>query len=283
MGVLKRVAGEPLVHFVLIGAALFGLYGLLNPPAATADREDAIVVSPALVGELAQRHAAVWQRAPSVEELDGLIDSHVRQEVLVREAEALDLGAGDSVVRQRLAQKMAFLNDAAATPPEPSDEDLETFRAAHAERYQEPARIAFAQVYLGDNADDEAVRDARERLDGGEDPAGVGVKSLLPASVPLASEAQVDGTFGRGMFAALTDLPEGAWAGPVRSSFGVHLVEVGEVAPAREPPLAEIREQVLRDWTQAQTTAAAEARLAQMVAAYDVRRPTRDELAAMLP
>ena len=100
---------EPIVQFLLLGGGLFLLQGMLRPPGAASGGE--IVVSDARVATLAQVFQRTWQRPPTQGELEGLIDDHIREEVLVREALALGLDRDDVIIRRRLRQKMEFLSD----------------------------------------------------------------------------------------------------------------------------------------------------------------------------
>ena len=52
---------------------------------------------------------AQWRRPPTPEEMRGLVEARVREEILYREALALGLDRGDAIVKRRLAQKMEFL------------------------------------------------------------------------------------------------------------------------------------------------------------------------------
>jgi hypothetical protein len=110
MMTVRRILREPLLHFLLLGALLFWLYGALNGGAPGAPGE--IVVDRARVESLAAQFQRTWQRPPAAEEMQGMIDAWVREEVLYREGMALRLDRDDPVVRRRVAQKLAFMADA---------------------------------------------------------------------------------------------------------------------------------------------------------------------------
>ena len=57
---IGRFLREPLLHFLLIGVALFMLYGVLNRGRSDAPRD--IVISEARVEALAECFATVWMR-----------------------------------------------------------------------------------------------------------------------------------------------------------------------------------------------------------------------------
>lgn len=256
---VARLIREPLLHFLLIGASLFAIYGALDdaePPI----QADVLVVDTAQVDRLAASFQAVWRRPPTEAELAGLIDEHIREEVFVREALALGLDRDDTIVRRRLRQKMEFLTQAGGALSEPSEAELRALYLAEADRFTVSPKVAFEQVFLGEDASDAAVVTALDALRGGADPATLGERSLLPAAVPLSPPQVVDGTFGRDVFVALSALDPGQWTGPIRSAFGIHLVFVRRYEPATLLSFEEVAEEVRREWTRRQTADVAEER-----------------------
>ena len=246
MGPILR---EPLVHFVVIGALLFAAFGYLNPePAEVPDR---IVVTTSDIEVLEQAFQSNWRRPPNDAERAAIIDAHIRQEVLVREAEGLGLDRNDAIIRQRLQQKMDFLLSSGANAVVPTDEELETFLNENSDRYLLSGKTAFEQVYLGQSTTEGAVAATLASLNAGTDRNIVGERTLLPGEVPLSTEGAIDGTFGSNFAATLADQPIGAWTGPVQSGYGIHLVRVIEQTPARQPALSEVRDMVEAEWREA--------------------------------
>ena len=279
MASTSRLAREPLVHFMLIGAAVFAFYALVSWPATT-PADDEIVVTPGDALQLADRFAAIWLRPPSPDELDSLIDEDIREEVLVREALNLSMDRDDPVIRQRLVQKMTFLMESAAGAMVPAEAELQAYYETHAADYARGTRLAFEQVFLGEAPSAAEVAEALAVLREGVPPATVERGSLLPPAMPLAGAQPVDGTFGTGFFAALDGVDPGAWAGPVRSGYGLHLVRVTEREPGGMPAFAEIREQVEADWRRQKAAELAEAQYRRLAEAYAIRRPDGSAVAA---
>ncbi len=245
-----RLLREPLVHFLLGGGLLFLLYGWIAAPSDSAP--ELVVVSEARVASLASTFRRLWLRPPTESELSGLIDDYVREEILYREALALGLDRDDLVVRRRLQQKMEFLNEDLFAPAEPSDADLQDYLEANADSFRIPPRTSFQQVFLDpDRSDGDVRRRAMELLEEMR-AAGAGSRgdpTLLPARLQDASPREIDDTFGEDFAADISALPQHEWAGPVASSFGLHLVRVDARAPQRMPPLAEVRDAVAREWS----------------------------------
>src|SRR5512139_1748792 len=162
MNVIRRLAREPLLHFLLIGAVLFVLYGALNRGRSDAPRE--IVISEARVAAIAENFTTVWMRPPTAVELKGLIDDYVAEEVYYREAIAMGLDQDDTVIRRRLRQKMEFISEDAAATAEPIDVQLQEFLAKHPEKFLEPAQLSFRQVYFSTEKRGERARVQAEQL-----------------------------------------------------------------------------------------------------------------------
>ncbi len=163
---------------------------------------------------------------------------------------ALGLDKGDALVRRRMRLKMEFLMNSAASIIEPADGELAAFFKAHARDYEQEPRVAFEQIYLGEHPDAAGVAAAlrQMRAEPDADLDTLGPRSQLPAQMGLSTSDAVTGVFGRGFFEAVLPLDKMRWSGPVRSTYGVHLVRVLDLLPARVPPMAEVRDAVLRDW-----------------------------------
>ena len=258
---MNRFLREPLLRFILLGSLIFVLYGLLSRPDASADRR--IVVSPGRIENLALLFERTWQRAPTEEELQGLIDAHVREEVLCREGTALGLDRDDLVIRQRIQQKMEFLCADATALDEPTEGDLQAFLDAHAAQFAIASHTTFRQVFLDPlrhSPDlDAAIRQLGSQLKALDHPSlaeDLGDTTMLPARFEGLSEDDAARTFGAEFAASLATLLEAQWAGPLRSGFGLHFVWVEERTDARTPTLAEIRGRVRVEWEHAQRLAA---------------------------
>lgn len=254
----SRLIREPLLHFAVLGAALFAAYTAFRP--ASSD-SSAIVVSTDRIAAIVAQFRGTWQRPPSREELDALIESYEREEVLYREGLALGLDRDDLVVRNRVKQKMELLSED-ATAAEPSDADLQRFLDVHREVFTVPAALSFEQVYFDpDRHGHQLEQDARRALAAlraGRDARSSGDRTLLPPRMERALPADVSGIFGDAFAGAIRDQSQGAWSDPIRSSFGYHLVRITWKGEPIVPALARVHDAVLREWTRAQTVDARE-------------------------
>jgi hypothetical protein len=254
---VKPILKEPLLHFFVLGAAIFTAYSLLSKPGSATPGN--IVVTEGQVEHLAAGFAKTWQRPPTDGELKGLIDDWVRDEIATREAMALGLDKGDTVIRRRLRQKLEFISDDIAAQTEPTDADLKAYLQAHAESFRVEPRFTFSQVYLDPaKHGDDLGRDTAQLLaqlkrpGGNVDSSALGDSLLLEHTFQSVPISEIAKQFGEGFAAKLSELAPGQWQGPVESGYGVHLVLVSERTEGRPPEFADARDDVLREWANAQ-------------------------------
>jgi hypothetical protein len=264
--------GEPLLHFFVLGAVIFAVYAWLGGPDPGSRR---IRVERGAQQSLAAAFERAWRRPPTPAELAGLVDDHVREEILVREARALGLEQGDAIVRRRLRQKVELLAAGFGAPGEASEADLADFLRRHPERYRIEPRVSFRHVFLSRERRGAAVEADAARLlaalaAGRADPAASGDPLLLPSELRDAPLSDVARQLGDGFAARVAALAPGGWSGPIESAYGLHLVRLAARSEGREPALAEVRDAVLRDWQAAQAEAAREAYYQALRAGYEV-------------
>jgi hypothetical protein len=268
---LRRLLGEPLLHFLLLGALLFALYGALNRGALNSP--DEIVVDRNRIETLSAQFRRSWHRPPTADELKGLIDSWVREEVYYREGLAQQLDRDDPVVRRRVAQKLTAIADA-QTSSEVSPAELQAWLDAHPDDYRLQPNYSLRQVFFNPARHgqrlDAAIAAARSALAAGARELP-GDATMLPESLEAASSSEIARVFGNDFAAALARLPVGEWQGPVSSEFGVHLVMIQASQPGRLPDLAEVNTAVQRDLLRARAEQSSEAHYQSLRQRYAVR------------
>jgi len=242
---------EPLLHFLLGGAGLFLLFSYVSDPVTGGD--DQIVVTSGQIEHFVTLFVKTRQRAPTDVELRGLVDNHVLEEVLYREALAMGLDKDDSIVRRRLRQKIEFLLDD-FTLVEPADEDLQQFLDKDPDRFRLDARISFTQVYLQEESRASADATLATLQSGISDPSQLSDSHLIAYQFDDISEAVISAQFGGTFTTALFELDIGEWTGP----------------PGVVPALAEIRAEVEREWLVDFRASAQQAIVDQMKLKYTV-------------
>ena len=235
---------NPLLQFTAIGALLFFAYGFLHDT-RTGDA-NRIELTAADIERMRELWAMQWKRPPTETELQGLVDAHIREEVLYREALAMGLDEGDTVIRRRLAQRVTFMAEDLASRVEPTPDQLQRHFEAHLDRYMLPARASFSHIYFSvDRRGDKAESDARAAL--AHPQAARGDPFMLQSDFPSRTAQEVRELFGDDFARALFALEPADWRGPIPSSYGMHLVRVRERTEGRKPELSEVRDRVRND------------------------------------
>ncbi|HYJ04935.1 MAG TPA: peptidylprolyl isomerase [Chthoniobacterales bacterium] len=257
---INRWLKEPLLHFALLGLLIFAVSAWREQQRPAANAVAQIEITAGTIAWLSEGFTNQWHRAPDGDELRGLVNDHVREEVLYREALALGLDGNDTIVRRRLAQKMEFLGQDIATAAEPDEAALRKFFEENSARYAKAARISFRHVYFSkDRRGDRLEADAREALAAlakGADEETLGDPFLREHEFAGASETDIASALGRDFAALVVTLPAGEWRGPVASSYGVHLVQVLDRAGPQSVEFDAVREPVLRDFSETRRLAA---------------------------
>jgi len=251
-----KLLREPLVHFMFIGVVIYALYGVFAEPVVE-ETDKTIVVTAGEIEWMQASWQKRWNRPPTAQEFDGLIQQYIKETVLYREALTMGLNKHDTVVRRRLAQKLEFLaKDLVALTP-PSEAELQAYFDEHQARYQEPTLYTFTQVFFDPDKRGDATLDDAEKAkatliaqgDAIEDPGALGDGLMLQNYYPQKDRAEIQKNLGSGFTDTLITLAPGQWHGPVLSGFGVHLVYVNSITEPAPPAFAELRERVIADWS----------------------------------
>ncbi|HEY0687236.1 MAG TPA: peptidyl-prolyl cis-trans isomerase [Steroidobacter sp.] len=262
IALLRSLAREPLLHFVLAGFALF----IGGEVIRSRNEVHHIVVTQQREAHLASRYQLQFGARPDAPTLARLVERDVEEEMLFRQGLALGLDRDDEIVRRRIVQKMRFLLEDLSAPREPSDAELNAYYQAHAEKYAAPTRITFSHLYFSRDAGD---HDARERAAQALGLLSSGKAQVSDLGDPFPDRYHFSGyeaeqvyrLFGRTEFSSATlSAPLDRWLGPYQSVYGWHLVRVDARTEAQHLELVTVRDRVRTDYlldAQARTNAAA--------------------------
>ncbi len=240
-----RLLREPALWFLLVGGVFFGVHRLATDPEVVADT---VEVPATLVEALARSHQIQAGKQPDSETLRVLVEDWVTDEALYREALRRGLHLGDPVVRRRLIQLIEF--GAEDQPrPAPTEAELAAYLAEHPGAFRTPERVKLIHVYFGD--DETAATSALARLRAGEPPLAVGGRPFVHGLQLDAPLEHLKTLLGQRFVDAVTGAGTGAWVGPVRSSYGLHVVRVDQRTPGGAPTLAAARPAVEAAWREA--------------------------------
>jgi hypothetical protein len=270
---MRSLLRAPALHFLLVGSLLFGVrsvaeQGRQPSPSGPAVSDDELLYREALALGVDRRDPAVRER---LVRLGGFVgEDRGERDALEREARRLGLERSDVVVRRHLAEVMRLAAGRLDPADMPSDEDLRAYLGAHADAFRAPALLRLTHVYFARDHHGAALEaDAARVLEGlrrdhvppADGPAR-GDPSLMGAELGPIGAAELVRRFGPGFAARLEEAPVGTWVGPVRSSYGLHLVWIHERIVARTPPLESVRAQVLHRVLRERSDARARERIA---------------------
>lgn len=274
--ILGRLIREPLFHFLLLGAAIFFLAGRVRN--ASIGGGEKIVVTQSEMESMVMGFSRTWMRPPTQEEMQGLVDDYVREEVLYREARAMGLDQDDVIVRRRMRQKFEFLAEDLATDRSPTDLELEAYLQQHLDRFRKEPSFSFEHIFLSrekHGASTEAEAKALLAELGGKNKDTIDIEKrgdtfLLPSRFEKTLAGETARLFGDNFATQLTTIELGEWAGPIESSYGLHLVRVDARVPGVAPPLANVRDSVLRDFLNDRRKQELDAQYSRLRARYTV-------------
>ena len=254
---------EPLLHFIVLGALVFALYGFIGPDQPA---DDEILVTRGQQEHLVTAFTRTWQRPPTQSEFTGIVNDWIREEIAYREGLRLGLDSNDTIIRRRLRQKLEVLADDIVSMAEPSEEMLQQHLEENIADYSLEPVYTLRQVYFNvDERGAAAEQDAEQALLLLEtdsvltNPEDLGDRLTLPYRHVRKSQSELAASFGGSFTDNLVDLEVGKWQGPFLSGYGLHLVFVEEVLPGRPMTLEEAERDVRRDWDNEQRVKAIDA------------------------
>jgi hypothetical protein len=282
---MKRLLREPLLHFLVIGAALFAAYYYLQPASNAVPSAQEIHLTVGELEQLAVLFRSQWRRDPTTEEFGLLVEQKVQSEVLYREALALGLDKNDEIVKRRMAQKMQFLAEDVAAAQEPTTGDLKAWYATQTDKFALPKRVSFRHLYFSPDRRGETARGDAAKLLAQLSGQPQAVTLLESSADPFMFQDYyrdrapdfLGKEFGPQFALSVADLPEGSWQGPVESGFGWHLVFVDTTTPGRIPNFEEVEADVKTAWLAEQKVLAWDKAYREMRAKYRVLLPMPPE------
>lgn len=271
---------EPLFHFLLIGIGLFVAYSLITPSAARPNSRT-IELTIDDLNQLQVSWMAQWQRPPTPDEMRGLIEERVRQEILYREAIALGLDQGDEIVKRRMAQKIEFLTEDVSVVRDPSPAELNSWFEKNAARFTLPGQLTFHHLYFSpDKRGQQAKADAARilgMLTGKQSDAATmraGDRFMFQDYYADRSPDQIGNVFGTEFATSIFKLKPGTWQGPIESGLGWHLVLVDSLTPGRVPTFEEADQAAVKsEWLADQRSESKRKAFEIMKARYEVVLP----------
>jgi parvulin-like peptidyl-prolyl cis-trans isomerase-like protein len=247
---MKNLLKEPFLHFVLIGVALFLLYGIVNKNSSS---KNTIVINDFDVENLISTWEMQWKRPPTEKELQSLINLNVKQEIFYQEALKMNLDHNDEIIKRRLSQKMQFLSNDIASLVEPSDEDLNNYFQEHTNKYLLPYSYSIYQITFSPDKREDNFKDAAETLKQFpnatfEEMKNRGDRLSFNYYFENIDANELALQLGSKFSDALQRQEANKWVGPIVSGFGFHLVFITKKTNPQIPEYESVKKQLLRDY-----------------------------------
>lgn len=245
---LRKFALDRFIWFLILGGGLFALHAYFDNPASR------IRLGEADIDMLSSRWEAQTGSTPTPEEVNSLVEYHVREEILAREARRLGLDADDAILRRRLVQKMELLIRDRYEASPPAEDELRAYFAQHIADYEAPRRVGFRHVFLGteDDITPTYLAHIQSTLGNSQSPdawRSIGKPFMLARQYSPLSVMELTELFGPDFAVEIISAESGdQWIGPLRSAYGMHLVNVLTVLPATTPSFDTVRDRVAADY-----------------------------------
>ena len=265
---------NPIIQVVLLGLLICAALLLIFGPKMPSESDRIIVIDETDMAQLIAGWQRTWNRMPTREELKGLMENHVREEVLYQEALNEGLDRNSAVVKRALITQMDMLAEGQGEQPEITEEALEAYYNLRKDQFISPAIISFKQVYFKEDQDSERLTALKD--DWNMKALEYTVARLAGANTMLSPEMKempadlIDREFGENFASKLQELTPGQWSGPVPSVFGWHLIYIDSMTPPRPLPLEAVRNEILMQLQYEDKDAAKEQFYTELLQQYEI-------------
>jgi peptidyl-prolyl cis-trans isomerase C len=271
---MKKLFNTPWMQVTSLGLMVALALLILFGPGTPSEADRKIVIDDADVAQLIASWQSTWNRLPTQEELTGILQNHVREEVLYQESLRQGLDKSNAAVKRALINQMDMMAEGQGEQREITDADILAYYNLRKEQFVSPAIFSFKQVYFGQDAERQALALLKDKWNATnatfEQVLSAGQTTMLPPVLENRNGPQVDREFGEGFAAALEELETNTWEGPLASSFGWHLVYLDSLATAAPMPLSAVRGSIYEQLQYEDKNAAKEQFYTELIQQYDV-------------
>jgi hypothetical protein len=238
------VLRSPVLLFVVLGTVGFFLYAHLKPP----DHET-ILITTQTIDALVQQRESITQNPVTAEERKTLVEGHIEDEILLREAYKRGFDKNDYRVRKRILNIMR--SSLSEVTPEPSLAQLRAFYEENKDRYRTSPSLSFEHVRFS-FASDKQPKDPEQflkKLEGMSELSGmIKVSTTSIKKFSKASFQTIAMNFGKPFAQILFELPPNEWRGPIESFRGIHYVRVTATHEPELPPFEKMESYLRTDY-----------------------------------
>lgn len=259
--VAARLLHEPLLHFCLLGALIFGADAVLHPPAK--DNKE-IVITRELRQSFIDGFDEDKERTPTEAQLQQMIDSYVSSEILYREGKALAVDRGDEMIRERITFKLQELIFEQIKVPNPTEDELRSWFSSNHKQFDEPERVGF---YMTPPTDEASARRTLEDIKAEHENDDLQKKTRAFVGRPVDSLAA---SFGDNFRDVLLALPLKEW-NVIQSKEGWHVIRLDSRRPGALADFDNVRDRVTKIWMTNETSKRAREAVSRLKSNYRVR------------
>ena len=271
----KQIAQTPVYRILVFGFLLELIMMIVFGPDRPSHQNRRIVVSEENLAHLMVSWQKTWQRSPTKEELLGLLQNHIRDEVLYREAVNRGMAENNMSVRRALVTQMNLLAESQVEQSALTEKEVQSFYSLRKDQYRQEPKISFQQVYFKqENLAQFSATELQSIMDQlDQDPEvylELGDPIMLPPVHTQQTPTQVGNQFGADFAAQLFEVKDEGWTGPITSGFGSHLVKVLDKTDQADAPLEQVWDQVVNDLVYEEKQAAKEQFYTELLRQYEV-------------
>lgn len=265
---------HPVFHILIFGLLAGIIFLVLFGPKMPSTEDRRIVIGNADLAHVLASWTRTWQRPPTKEELKGVLQKYVMDEVVYQEALNQNMDDNNAAVKRSLIMQMDMLAASQGGGSEISEDDISAYYSLRKDQFQKLPTFSFSQVYFKQNREEKSVRAAIDQLNLNKtipsEVKNVGDPLMLASDYSLQSTQQIDNTLGAGFSDQLNDLPLDQWSGPIKSSYGWHAIYLSEQKPASALPLEKVRNEIVREMEYEGKEAAREQFYTELLQQYEI-------------
>jgi hypothetical protein len=246
MSILKKIIKDPIFLFILFAGIFYSMYHFATIQNQKQARQ--IAVQQSDVQLLEQAFEDSRNRKPSGNELDALVKNFVLDEIFFRQAVALGLDKSDLVAKRRLRQIMELMLDDYSTVY-PTELQLQEYLTENPDKFRADPTISFVHKFYAFEEEKDALS-SLEKLKKGANPRTITQSNLLMIPQQFENETKfvIKRVLGGEFTEPLFQQKVGEWTGPIKSTYGWHLVYIDKLNLGTTPDLNKIWDKVEQEW-----------------------------------
>jgi peptidyl-prolyl cis-trans isomerase C len=266
---LIKILKEPLLHFAVISVFIFILYDVIGQKQ---EKTDEITVTLNDINNLKSNWINKWGVSPTEEELNSLIDEHIKEEIFYREALANGLDDNDLMVRRRMAQKIEFILDDNIADKDPTEDDLKNYFEENKSKFIDGKKYSFYQIsFLNDSVKAEKTKSVLTSSSDTSLIKKMNNQTGIPIHFSNKTAEEIDRVFGQNFHDTLSNMQLNQWNGPFQSGYGFHLILVYKITDGTIPDYESVKTRIYESWIQNETKQKRSQMFNELKARYSVK------------